>query len=205
MKQLTIAIDFDGVIHAYTSGWKGPLVIADGPMPGAFDFITRVVSHRKVKAVIYSARLANRPEDGGPEGVVHAMQAWFRKYGLPEGILRQIEFHTGHGKPAAIIYIDDRGHRFQGSFPSVKTMLEGMPVWKPNSGTVGQTVTWMDITEHPLPVVRRRTPILIASSSGQWGPGTLVPQGGVISDIKMEARSSITHWAYPTIKHPTIG
>ena len=35
----TILLDFDGVIHSYTSGWKGAGVIPDPPVPGAIDFL----------------------------------------------------------------------------------------------------------------------------------------------------------------------
>ena len=34
-----ICLDFDGVIHSYTSGWKGAAVIPDPPVPGALEFI----------------------------------------------------------------------------------------------------------------------------------------------------------------------
>lgn len=33
MKQ-TVVFDFDGVIHSYTSGWKGETIIPDPPVPG---------------------------------------------------------------------------------------------------------------------------------------------------------------------------
>ena len=29
----TVVFDFDGVIHSYTSGWKGESVITDPPVP----------------------------------------------------------------------------------------------------------------------------------------------------------------------------
>lgn len=34
-----LCLDFDGVIHSYTSGWKGAAVIPDPPVPGALEFI----------------------------------------------------------------------------------------------------------------------------------------------------------------------
>lgn len=37
MSKPILCLDFDGVIHRYDSGWKGPLVIADGVTDGFFD------------------------------------------------------------------------------------------------------------------------------------------------------------------------
>jgi len=34
-----VCLDFDGVIHSYTSGWQGIESADDPPVPGAFDFI----------------------------------------------------------------------------------------------------------------------------------------------------------------------
>ena len=39
MTKPILCLDFDGVIHSYTSGWKGARIILDPPVPGALDFI----------------------------------------------------------------------------------------------------------------------------------------------------------------------
>ena len=41
MKQ-TVVFDFDGVIHSYTSGWKGVGVIPDPPVPGIKEAIDNI-------------------------------------------------------------------------------------------------------------------------------------------------------------------
>lgn len=41
MKKI-VCLDFDGVIHSYTSGWQGPRTISDPPVPGAMEFIVRL-------------------------------------------------------------------------------------------------------------------------------------------------------------------
>lgn len=39
----TLVLDFDGVIHGYASGWKGPRTIPDAPVPGALQFIVEAL------------------------------------------------------------------------------------------------------------------------------------------------------------------
>src|SRR5690348_3599913 len=39
MKNPIICVDFDGVVHSYSSGWKGVSVIPDPPVPGAIEWI----------------------------------------------------------------------------------------------------------------------------------------------------------------------
>ena len=49
-----ICVDFDGVIHSYTSGWKGIDVIPDPPVEGAIEALHIYCQHFNVN--IYSAR-----------------------------------------------------------------------------------------------------------------------------------------------------
>ncbi|MHC4362978.1 MAG: hypothetical protein ACYSTZ_09135 [Planctomycetota bacterium] len=51
-----LALDFDGVIHSYSSGWKGPRVIPDEPVPGALKFIVEAVKNNELQVMIYSSR-----------------------------------------------------------------------------------------------------------------------------------------------------
>ena len=59
-----LCLDFDGVIHSYTSGWKGADVIPDPPVDGALDFLERASAHFDVQ--IFSSR-SNQP--GGIEAM----------------------------------------------------------------------------------------------------------------------------------------
>lgn len=102
----TIVLDFDGVIHSYTSGWKGADVIPDPPVEGAFDFLEQALTRFNV--AIFSSRTH---QDGG----VAAMQEWFRRHGFP--LASRLEF-PDH-KPPALVTIDDRAIRFTGVFPSI--------------------------------------------------------------------------------------
>ena len=38
----TVVFDFDGVIHSYTSGWKGTTEIPDPPVPGIQEAIEHI-------------------------------------------------------------------------------------------------------------------------------------------------------------------
>lgn len=127
----TISVDFDGVLHAYTSGWKGTTVIPDGPVPGAIEWLCDLVdpprADRAVRVVVCSAR-ARRPWGW------FAVRAWLKREiialrgpGFGHDILGRISVTCV--KPAAIVYVDDRAHRFDGQhFPTVDE-LRAMRPW----------------------------------------------------------------------------
>lgn len=112
-----LCIDFDGVLHSYTSPWAGATVIPDPPVPGARDFLTAAVARFEV--LIFSVR--NQTE-GGPE----AMRAWLDLHGLDPEVTHQIRFPLH--KPQAHIYLDDRGWQFNGTFPTLDE-IESFKPW----------------------------------------------------------------------------
>lgn len=116
---LTICIDFDGVIHSYTSGWKGIDVVSDPPNTGSFAALTEYVKHFDV--CIYSSR--SKDKHG-----VESMKRWFAEYGWPqdgEGNLIGLRFPVE--KPAAFITIDDRCICFDGKFPGTEEIKTFKP------------------------------------------------------------------------------
>jgi hypothetical protein len=110
-------VDFDGVLHAYTSGWEGEDVIADEPVDGAIAWLEHITRHFDV--AIYSTRcrtLAGRV----------ACSAWLREHGLSHEALMSVYFATA--KPTALIYLDDRAVRFDGQhFPEVDEIWQLKP------------------------------------------------------------------------------
>lgn len=49
-----LCVDFDGVIHSYVSGWQGPCVIPDPPVPGALRWLWKATEWFDVQ--VYSSR-----------------------------------------------------------------------------------------------------------------------------------------------------
>jgi len=113
-----ICIDFDGVIHSHISPWKGPEIIEDPPVPGAF-FAIETYLKAGFRVAIFSCRSS---KDGG----VRAMMNWFYQHGISAAMVDHLEFPCH--KPAAEIYIDDRGFHFEGSFPSVE-WIQAFKTW----------------------------------------------------------------------------
>lgn len=97
----TLAIDFDGVLHAYTSPWTKPEEIHDGPVPGAVAWVTAAC--KRFEVVVCSARAET------PAGIV-AITEWLSRHGFPP-------VEVTSEKPKAVVYLDDRAWRFDGTFP----------------------------------------------------------------------------------------
>lgn len=132
----TICLDFDGVIHSYRSGWKGVAVIPDGPVPGAIEFITQLMSEG-YEVAIYSAR--SRSFRGR-----RAMKRWLRgrlviwytaKTGNAGWGVRQRADEMVSAikwpwfKPPAWVTIDDRAICFDGKWPTMEE-LRAFKAWK---------------------------------------------------------------------------
>lgn len=133
-----ICCDFDGVLHSYTSGWKGPTVIPDPPVAGALEWLLEMVRDDRFQIAIYSSR---SKEPGG----IAAMREWLRTYlsdyyrsspgvgpyieqsvgGDENWVIERLTFPTQ--KPAASMTIDDRAFHFQGTFPTVDWLLKFKP------------------------------------------------------------------------------
>ena len=119
-----LCLDFDGVIHSYTSGWKGADVIPDEPVHGAIEFIYNAMKYFTV--AIYSSR-------SNQKGGILAMRLWLRMHvannvesqTFRKGWLNAIEWPTE--KPPAMITIDDRAITFTGIWPNINTLLNFKP------------------------------------------------------------------------------
>jgi hypothetical protein len=114
-KKPILCVDYDGVIHSYTTPWISADVIPDPPVPGALAWLVKASEYFDVQ--IYSSR--SRSEAGK-----YAMMAWIETHAEKEGmlashlvVLRGIKFP--HGKPAAFLTIDDRAVCFRGDWAEI--------------------------------------------------------------------------------------
>ena len=100
----TILVDFDGVLHSYESGWQGVDQILDPPVPGAIEWLKKLIDDERFSVCIYSSRSTDQ------HGIL-AMIHWLYDQGLTDHYVDQIEFPTE--KPAAFLTIDDRAICFE--------------------------------------------------------------------------------------------
>ncbi|SDF11553.1 hypothetical protein [Sporomusa acidovorans] len=110
----TVVLDFDGVIHSYTSGWKGVDVIPDPPVDGIQEAIKEIRKYYKV--VVVSTRCFQ-------EGGLEAVRNWLDKYGIT------VDEVLAH-KPPAIVYVDDRALTFDGDAPGLLRKIRRFKTWQ---------------------------------------------------------------------------
>lgn len=113
MKQ-TVVFDFDGVIHSYTSGWKGADTIPDPPVLGIQEAINAIRASG-YEVVVVSTRCSTT------DGII-AVSAWLNRYGITvDRIMKE--------KPPAIVYIDDRAICFDGNADNLLTKIRSFKPW----------------------------------------------------------------------------
>ena len=136
MSKPILCVDFDGVIHSYSSGWQGATNIPDPPVPDSIKWLWEASIDFEIN--IYSSR-SKEP------GAISAMQFWLRKWAEhefltnPELIFRDsvgecvsifmLEMHFPTQKPAAFLTIDDRAICFDGDWKKLdpKELLKFKP------------------------------------------------------------------------------
>jgi hypothetical protein len=111
-----LCLDYDGVIHSFTSGWQGVNRTPDPPVPGSIEFIHKASDVFKI--AVHSSRSRN--------GLgIAAMRDYLRKhmtlyfkgdFGAAWALLSKIDFP--HFKPNSFVSIDDRAVRFNGDWSS---------------------------------------------------------------------------------------
>ena len=112
MKQ-TVVFDFDGVIHSYTSGWKGATVIPDPPVLGIKEEIEKI--RQLYNVVVVSSRCSTQ------EGV-NAIMSYLKENDIVvDDVVKE--------KPPAVVYIDDRAIRFNGNPNGLLNQIVSFKPW----------------------------------------------------------------------------
>lgn len=139
MNKPILCVDFDGVIHSYTSGWQGTCVISDPPVKGAIEWLWKATEFWDVQ--IYSSRSSDSMARKAmwrwmaahsPFGSDHPMsQDW------KEGVQYPIKF--ADKKPSAFLTIDDRAICFEGDWHALDPaeLLKFKPWNKRDFGKTG--------------------------------------------------------------------
>lgn len=142
-----LCVDFDGVVHSYTSGWKGATVIPDPPVPGALKWLWKATEWFDVQ--IYSSRSKD------PEARL-AMHAWMVAHSLndlgedhpmSDGDAGAYPITFAYEKPAAFLTIDDRAIGFEGDWAELEPAdLLGFKPWnkRPPAPKLGATGAFPD-------------------------------------------------------------
>ncbi len=135
-----LVCDFDGVLHSYSSGWKGAAEIPDPPVTGAMAFLAQAC--RVFTVAIFSSR-------SHQEGGIDAMKAWITGYATialdeheieTDAWVQELQFPLV--KPAAMITLDDRAVRFNGVFPDPRD-LKGFLTWQQRPPVMNYLITYM--------------------------------------------------------------
>ena len=156
MRKPILTLDWDGVVHSYTSGWKGATVIPDPPVPGALEFIVRALD--RFDLAIHSSRshqwggigaMKRYLRDhyaylGGcnPQGGQFEFDVpeWWRDFICANSAMEPWEHETHNAarlvvkrirwplfEPASLISIDVRALTFAGTLPALDTLASFKP------------------------------------------------------------------------------
>lgn len=112
----TVVFDFDGVIHSYTSGWKGETNIPDPPVPGIQEAL-KEIHDAGYEVVVVSTRCKT------VLGRM-AIENWLDMYGMTQQVDKVCK-----EKPPAIAYIDDRAICFDGHPETLLKKIQNFQPW----------------------------------------------------------------------------
>lgn len=122
MSKPILCVDFDGVIHSYTTKWIDATTISDPPVPGSLRWLWKATEWFNVQ--VYSSRSKDPMAR-------EAMRYWMIGYAIDEfGHDHPMSgWHLGgpdypigfaYEKPAAFLTIDDRALCFEGDWSEIE-------------------------------------------------------------------------------------
>lgn len=110
----TVCFDFDGVIHSYTSSWRGYSVIPDPPVDG----IKEVLQELKDKGYIIAITTSRALQESGK----FAVEKYLNEYGIPYDAI------TAEKVPC-VVAIDDRAITFDGETKGLVDKITSFQPW----------------------------------------------------------------------------
>lgn len=112
-----IAIDFDGVIHKSSKGFHNG-TIYDDPIEGSLESLKKI-KEKGYKIIIYTCKAnPQRPLIDNRTGI-ELIWEWLEFYNVKKYIDDVV-----WGKPWALVYIDDKGYRFQNWKDTIRFLKE---------------------------------------------------------------------------------
>ena len=147
MKKPILCLDFDGVIHSYTSGWKGTHIITDPPVKGALEAILGYAKHYDV-AIFSSRSKSIRGRRAMKRWLIDHLYRYFSGRPFQEYLeyvdnpfdqdddrlareaardFVRADISWPWFKPPAKISIDDRALTFDGTWPDVDALKAFKP------------------------------------------------------------------------------
>ena len=112
----TVVFDFDGVIHSYTSGWKGESTVPDPPVPGIQKAL-KEIHDAGYEVVVVSTRCKTFLGR-------MAIENWLDMYDMTQEVDKVCK-----EKPPAIAYIDDRAICFDGHPETLLKKIQNFQPW----------------------------------------------------------------------------
>lgn len=150
-----LCLDFDGVLHSYTSGWHGARRIPDPPVSGALEFVVgalewfqvailssrshawfgRYAMKRWLREHLYALGIANEVPLWWADYICagSAMEPWAHEvYNSANRVINAIQWPLH--KPPAMVTLDDRALTFTGQWPSFDDLKAFQP-WNKRRAT----------------------------------------------------------------------
>lgn len=158
-----LCLDFDGVIHSYTSGWQGVGVCNDPPVEGTEEFLYEAT--KRFRVMIYSSRSKSL------RGRWAMRRYMYNHFALP------LTFSPDHEhdflyeavsypwfKPSASVTIDDRALTFTGNWADFSiASLKSFQPWNKRSAIAAGSR-------------RAKTPQAVECVASQSGPVGASPE-----------------------------
>jgi hypothetical protein len=122
---MTLAVDFDGVIHSYERGWQDGEIYGE-VVPGFFEWVEKVRDWFEL--VVHTSRAKSLPE-------VLEIKQWLKQrhaaWAADKKLIEPWDMEVTRVKPPAWLTIDDRAIRFEGRWEAPELTPEALLAFKP--------------------------------------------------------------------------